>query len=111
MRNLYKISTIVVLLFVMASCKVGNYVSSNGDDNKAKILLVSTGNFINKIVQVQVDNNVPFEYRIVSVKKSYKKDITLIPSGKHHLKIYYKGKLIYNQNIFIASSETKKIEF
>lgn len=97
---------------MLTACSVGRTTESRGLENEAYLQFVrGTTDKYNDGVYVYVDENKPFKAKVNKVKATtVKGDTYVIKSGKHHLKVVYKDKTVYEKDIITATQETKRIE-
>ena len=109
-KQLYiTISVLSLTVLLMAGC-TGVKTTARGLENEAFLKFVGiTCNYFGG-VDVTVDDSVNFKAKV-------KKDHATRPTGKvyaistgtHTVTVYHKNKVIYQQKIFVASQETKRI--
>lgn len=103
---------VVLLVGVLSSCKTGTFTSEYGKEDIAYVFLTSSGDMAGKTVLVQIDDANSFEMKVRKAKQSTEKHngkaFSIMP-GTRHMKITYKGQLIYEKDIFVSSQQTKLI--
>lgn len=61
-------------------------------------------------VDVSIDDKINFKAVVIKDKVAYMKGkVYAISTGTHILKVLYKGQVLYEEQIFVAAQETKKI--
>lgn len=104
---IYVLLTFVCLAF--SGCKVGNVPSSQGLSDQAFLYFVSINKYPGT-VEVTIDNQTIFEAKVVKEKKgTVKGDIYAVATGKRHVKVNFRGKIIFERDVFLSTQETKKI--
>mgnify|MGYP004449701671 CR=1 FL=1 len=103
----------IVIIFVgLTSCKTGNFAAAGGQEEQAYICLVSSDRLANKEVQVRIDDNTPFKAKVQRAKQNTEKhngQLYGILPGRRHVEISYNGQVVYSQEVFISSQQTKTI--
>lgn len=99
----------LVVLFT-ASCKTGVFTAQSGRDDVAYLQFVSSTSLSGAKVLVELDRGTSFEAKVTKERKSYKKPhLYTIKPGKRSVKVIYRGRIIYNQKIFVSQQATKVI--
>ncbi len=107
MKTLIFILAIGVTLF--ASCKSVKS-NSSGLDNQSFLVLYSNQSIYSNGVEVSIDNKPSFIAGVNKVHfKPSRDNIYSIVPGPHKLLIKSSGTVIYKQEIFLSTQETKKI--
>jgi len=102
---------LLVLSFLLASCKVGMYSEAKGLPQKAYLQLIQTNTSYTDGVEVIVDGQPPFTAKVNKQSAmSIKGNVYSIPTGRHRIQISANGKLLYDREIFTSSQETKQIQ-
>jgi major membrane immunogen (membrane-anchored lipoprotein) len=106
-----KIILFVVTALMVTACSVGNVSRSGGMDNQGYLQFVQDGDTsYSGGVTVTIDDNPAFTAKVDKIKKLGIKGNTYeVKTGTRHLKVEYKGKVLYEKNIIIATQETKQI--
>ncbi len=97
---------------VLTACSVGRTTESRGLENEAFLMFTrgSTNSYADG-VYVYVDNNEPFKAKVNKIKPmKVKGDRYVIKSGKRHVKVVHKNRVIYDKDILTSSRETRRIE-
>lgn len=108
-KLLFLLTTCVLFL---TGCKTGVYTAEYGKEDVAYVSLVSSDALANKDVVVTVDNTTTFTAHVQKAKQSTEKHngkLHAIKPGTRHLKITYKGNVVYEKDIFVSSQQTKLI--
>ncbi len=106
------IALIVLLPLLFTGCKVGNVTRSGGMESESYLQFVQSGdNSYPEGIEVYVDNNPVFTAKVDKIgKHTVKGTVYAIKNGARHLKVIYKGNVIYEKNIMVATQETKQIK-
>jgi hypothetical protein len=100
---------LAAIIGLMTSC-TGVKTSSSGVDNQAFINIVGKPGNYSGGVDVNVDDKTNFK---AEVNKEYtdrpKGKVYAIGIGTHVVIVSYNGQVLYKQQIFVSSQETKKI--
>jgi hypothetical protein len=106
-----KIILFAITALTVTACSVGNVSKSGGLDNQGYLQFVQGGDTsYSDGVTVTIDDNPAFTAKVDKIKKrSVKGNTYAIKTGTRHLKVEYKGKVLYEKNIIIATQETKQI--
>ncbi len=107
MKNLLAILAIGIALF--SSCKGVKSASAGLDSQSFLVLLGNTSNY-QEGVEVIIDDKPSFTATVnkTNFKPSRDKVYGINP-GTHKVTIKSAGKVIYKQDIFVSTQETKKI--
>lgn len=98
------------VIFLLGSCKGGRVATAGGVDNVAKLQFVrGTTEKYSDGVDVFVDNNEPFRAKVDKLPK-VTGNVYTIQNGNRHIKVEYKGEVLYDRNIVIAIGETRQIQ-
>lgn len=100
---------LIVSLTITIGC-TGVKTLSTGKENEAFLNFVGNpANYANSVTVV-VDDKTPFK---ATVNKEHsdrpKGNVYSISSGTHTISVFYNDNIIYKQQIFISSQETKNI--
>ena len=100
------------LTFLLAGCSVGNVSRSGGLESESYLQFVQGGNTVyNGGVEVYVDDNPVFTAKVDKIKKqTVKGTVYGVKNGTRHLKVIYKGNILFEKDIVIATQETKQIK-
>ena len=101
-----------ILLLGVASCKTGSFATAGGQQEMCYICLVSSDELANKDVQVKIDDSTQFTAKVQRAKQNTEKHngkVYGIQPGRRHVEITYKGQVIYSQEIYVTSQQTKTI--
>lgn len=102
-------SCFALFSFLLSGCKVGNVASTQGLSDQAYLYFVSNQKYSDQI-EVTVDRDLVFKAKVVKEKKyTIKGNTYAISTGKHHIKITYRGQTLYERELFLSTQETKKI--
>jgi len=106
-----KIAKYLILpLFVLLISCGGTKTSSQGLNNESFLEIIGTPSMYSNDVDVVVDDNKSFKAKVYKDKVGRMRgEVYAITIGKHLIKIYSENKIIYNQQIFVSSQQTKKI--
>ena len=97
------------LITILIGCG-GTKSSSQGLDNESFLEIIGTPSMYSNGVDVVVDENKSFNAKVYKDKVGRMRgEVYAIKTGKHSVKIYSENKIIYNQQIFVSSQQTKKI--
>lgn len=102
----------VFLTCLLTGCKTGVFTAEYGKEDVAFISLVSSDVMANKDVDVYIDEDLHFTMHVQKAKQSTEKHngkLHSIKPGKRHMKIVYKGNVIYEKDVFLSSQQTKLI--
>ncbi len=99
------------LILLLSGCRANYPVAQqSGKDDVAYLLFVSPKEYANKYVTVSIDNANTFEAKVVKSRNSYTKGSSYsIATGRRAINVEYKGRSIYNKEIFVSTQETKII--
>ncbi len=96
-------------LIILSSCG-GIKTKTAGLENEAFLEFVGPVKSYTDGVDVIIDNKINFKAIVIKDKVAYMKgEVYAISTGTHTLKVSYKGKALYEKQIFVAAQETKKI--
>ena len=110
MKNKYLLLTLLGLLLILGSCKVGSYTQIVGEPDQAYLLFVSSHRYSDK-VQVSLDNKTNFDATVIKERKrTIKGTVYGIATGTRVIRVTQDGKLLYAGKIFISTQETKRIQ-
>lgn len=109
-KNLiFGVLTLVLLVVFTSSCKTGTYSKASADDI-AFIKLMSSSTLAGKQVKVIINNETSFSAKVNKMRTSPLKQKTYrIVSGRKNIKIYSRGRLLWNQDVFISQQSTRVI--
>lgn len=108
MKHLYYLLLIPVLL---AGCSVGRTTEARGLENEAYLQFSKGQESYSGGVTVYVDDNEPFVAKVdVINSRKVKGNVYVIKTGKRHLKVVHKGKVLLEQDVFLSSQETRVIK-
>lgn len=100
---------ILVFLMILSSCG-GTKTASRGLTNESYLEFIGKPSVYSDGVQVTIDDNTPFTAKVYNDRVGrLRGEVYAISTGAHTLKVYFEKKLIYNNQIFIMSQESKKI--
>ena len=100
---------ILPLFIILISCG-GTKTSSQGLNNESFLEIIGTPSLYSDDVDVVVDDNKSFKAKVYKERAGRMRgEVYAITTGKHSIKIYSKNKVIYNQQIFVSTQQTKKI--
>ena len=95
----------LVVVFT-SSCKTTTYSKASVDD-VAFIKLMSSSTLAGKQVQVTINDETSFSAKVNKLRTSPLKQKTYrIASGRKNIKIYSKGRLLWNQDVFVSQQST-----
>jgi len=110
MKKSLLFSCLIILCTLLSSCKVGRYTEEKGLSDQAYLLFVSNEKY-DDAVQVTIDENATFNAIVLKEKKmTVKGNKYAIATGRRHLKVTFKDKVLYDKEIFVSTQETKKIQ-
>lgn len=97
---------------MLTACSVGRTTETRGLENEAFLQFTrGTTDTYADGVYVYVDKNKPFKAKVNKIKATtVKGDTYTIKSGKRHIKVVYKDKVVYEKDIITSAQETKRIE-
>ena len=101
------------LIFLLASCVGGNISRSGGLESESYLQFVQGGSdTYDSGVEVYIDNNPAFKAQVdnVDVYTLKKGKIYAVKNGTRHLKVVYKGTILFEKDIVVATQETKQIK-
>lgn len=99
----------VTFCLLLTGCKVGNVAVSQGLSDQSFLYFVSINKY-SEPVKVTLDRSTSFDAKVVKEKKAtVKGNIYAVSTGKHHVSVAYKGKTIWEREVFLSTRETKKI--
>ncbi len=105
-----KLLMLFVLFASLFSC-TGVKTVVQGVDNEAYIMVVGNPDVFLGGVEVAVDENTKFVAKVIKDGHTVPKgEVYAIKPGKHLVKVSYRGQVLYQQQIFISSQETRKIK-
>ncbi len=105
----YVLGILAAFCLLMTSCKVGNMASSQGMNDQAFLYFTSTQKY-SEPVNVTLDNKVHFDAKVVKEgPHTVKGDTYAVGTGKRHIVVSYKNKIIFEKEIFLSTQDTKKI--
>ena len=110
-KNLiYTVLAVVLSVVFMSGCKTGTYSQTAPSDDVAFIKLMSSSALSGKQVEVSINNAKPFSAKVNKMRTSPLKQKTYrIASGRSNIKIHSKGRLIWNQDVFVSQQSTRVI--
>ena len=83
---------------------------SHRKEDIAYLLFVSPKEYAGKSVFVKIDNNAPFEAKVVKSSKANRRGSQYgIAVGTRNITVSYDGKSIYQKKIFVSTQEVKQI--
>ena len=100
---------LIPLIVMLIGCG-GTRSSSQGLNDESFLELIGSPSVYSSGVDVVVDENAPFKAKVYKDRVGRMRgEVYAIKTGKHSIKIYSDNKIIFNQQIFISSQQTKKI--
>lgn len=82
----------------------------SGKEDLAYLLFVSSQENKNATIDVVLDNETPFEARVVSKKKSNRRGTQYaVRTGTRSIKVSRQGTTLYQKQIFLSPQEVKQI--
>lgn len=106
---------LLILLFVIPLLLIGcrahfPVAQESGKEDIAYLLFVSPKEYAGKSVFVKIDNNAPFEAKVVKSSKDNRRGSQYgIAVGTRNITVSYDGKSIYQKKIFVSTQEVKQI--
>lgn len=96
---------------LLAGCKANFPVAQEGGkEDIAYLLFVSSQENKNATIDVVLDNETPFEARVVSKKKSNRRGTQYsVRTGARSIKVFRNGTVLYQKQIFLSPQEVKQI--
>jgi len=102
---------LVVFPLIFAGCKVGRITESRGLENESYLQFIQGQGKYNEGVDVFVDNIAPFKAKVDKVNsRTVKGNVYTIKSGTRHLRVEYKGQVLYEKDIVLSSQETRQVQ-
>lgn len=97
---------------MLSACSVGRTTETRGLENEAFLQFTrGTTDTYSDGVYVYIDDSQPFKAKVNKVKATtVKGDTYAIKSGKRHIKVVYKDRVLYEKDIIISAQETRRIE-
>ncbi len=110
MKKIIALIALIPLLFT--GCKVGNVSHSGGVESESYLQFIQGGNTAYKEgVEVYIDDAAAFTAKVNQIGKyTVKGDIYAIKNGTRHLKVVYRGKVLFEKDIVVGVQETKQIK-
>ncbi len=109
-RRLFYLSFAVLLSALLLGCKSVVYNKQGGNEDVAYLQFISSGSLSGEKVEVVVDGTVTFTAIVGKERKSsIKPNLYTIKPGKRNVKIYWKGDILLEQDIFVSQQKTKTI--
>ena len=109
----HKMTYILSFLLIMvglSACKTVVYDRQGGNPDLAYLQFISSGSLVGKKVEVVVDDQTHFIAKVKRDRKaSNKPNLYTIQPGKRHVKVYHKGQLLREQDIYVSQQNTKVI--
>jgi len=108
-----KIILFTSCLLLLAGCVGGNIARSGGLDSEAGLQFVQGGAATySGGVEVYIDDNPMFKAQVDNVNKyTLKKGkVYTIKHGTRHVKVVYKGRVLFDKTIVLGTQETKQIQ-
>ncbi len=100
----------ILVIILLSACKVGMISESKGKAQEAFLQFVQTQTKYENGVEVTIDNGSTFNAKVdKQTKRGVYGNTYAIPTGKHHLTVKSAGKILYDQEIFTSSQQTKQI--
>ena len=108
MKKLLNLFALAIIVAVIA-CK-GVKTLSTGLDNQSYLVFIKTAGDYPNGVEVTVDDKNTFTAKVNTVQfKPSRDNVYALASGKHTVSVKSDGAVIYKQEIFVSTQETKKI--
>lgn len=106
------LSTVIITVGMFTSCSVGRTTETKALENQAYLqFLRGTTEKYSDGVTIYLDNEPPFKAKVNKVKSTtVKGNVYVIYSGKRHLRVEYKGDVIYDKDIFLSSQESRVVQ-
>lgn len=103
---------LILPLFILTGCSVGRTTETKGVENYSYLHFTRGGaEKYAEGVTVFVDNQNPFFAEVDDVdSRTVKGNIYIIKTGKSHIRVEYKGGVLYEKDVFVSSQETKSIQ-
>jgi hypothetical protein len=96
---------------IFSGCGVGRTTEAKGLENESFLQFVQGQEKYIEGVGVFIDNLDPFIAKVDEVNdRIVKGNVYTVKSGTRHLKVVYKGKILYDKQIVLQSQQTKQIQ-
>ncbi|MBQ5729072.1 MAG: hypothetical protein IIV54_01625 [Bacteroidaceae bacterium] len=101
---------LLTLPFLLLGCANYPVAQQGGKEDIAYLLFVSSGQYANQEVQVQIDGVPSFSAKVVKQKKSHAKGTQYgVATGARHIKVVSGGKVVYQKKLLLSTQEVKQI--
>ena len=107
---------VIIGLFAVAllliGCKANLPVAQQtGKDDVAYLLFVGQSEYGGKEVQVSIDNEQPFNAKVVKSRKAVRRGTQYgVGTGTRSIIVKSEGKVIYKKKLFLSTQEVKQIQ-
>ncbi len=109
-KSIFLAACLSLLVILMSGCKTGVYTTHSGKEDVSYLQFVSASSLSGKTVVVELDNGTSFEAKVNKERKSYTKPhLYTIKSGKRSVRVSYKGRVVYDSDIFVSHQSTKVV--
>ena len=107
----YVLLLLVIFSFIFTGCKVGSTTGSRGLENESYLQFVQGQEKYNEGVNVFIDNIAPFKAKVDKVNsRTVKGNVYTVKSGTRHLRVEYKGQVLYEKDVVLSTQETRQIQ-
>jgi len=106
-KNLF---IIAITLILFSGCAMVN-TSTSGLPKESFLEFIGNPQKYNGGVDVTVDEKAPFKALVYNNHPDHTKGkVYAIPTGKHAVTVTFNNTVIYKQQIFLSTQETRKVE-
>ena len=111
LKTTFALALSLSLVLLMTGCKVSYPVAQqSGKEDVGYLLLIGNKEYAKKTVSVYLDNEPPFQVKVIKAKDSNRKGTAYtIATGRRSIKVEYNGQIIYSKELFVSTQETKQI--
>lgn len=109
-KQIIRFLSLLLLVVVVSSCKSVVYDRQGGNADIAYLQFISSGPLVGKKVEVVVDDQTSFVAKVKRDRKaSIKPNLYTIKPGKRNVKVFRKGNMVAEQDIYVSQQKTKEI--
>lgn len=109
-KEIHLLACLSLVVMFLVGCKASVYTSQSSHEDIAYMQFVSSTKLSGDYVQVILDGGTEFQAKVNKEKKAYNRpDRYTIQPGKRSVRVMYKGRVIYDSDIYVSQQSTKII--
>ncbi|MDR2058053.1 MAG: hypothetical protein LBP83_07215 [Dysgonamonadaceae bacterium] len=100
-----------IVPLILYGCRVGRTTEVRGYENESYLQFVQGQQKYQEGVEVYVDDLPFFVAKVNKVNdRTVKGNVYTVKSGTRHLKVVYKGKVLFDKQVILSSQQTRQIQ-